>query len=122
MGFTFKIGQLTTIIEEGRKQSHVEDLKHDEAPADGSPTDYTNSRWPSYTGWGEFCDDLEIDPDYLVPDHPGYKKIDREFKALIDDRYEKFKGDELHGGRIAWMKYWTDWAIENCSKPVLLNR
>ena len=31
----------------------------EEAPADGSPTDHTNERWPSYSGWADLQRDCE---------------------------------------------------------------
>jgi hypothetical protein len=30
--------------------------RHDSAPAFGEPTDFTNSRWPSYSAWSNFAD------------------------------------------------------------------
>jgi len=39
----------------------VAEIKHDNAPAFGEPTDYTNVRWPSYSSWAIFCEFAELE-------------------------------------------------------------
>lgn len=123
MGFNLTIGELSyEVDEEGTKCPCVHEVKHAKAPRDGSPTDGTNKRWPSYTAWGDFCDFIEIDPDFFIPEHPGYRKIDDTFKHLVDKAYKKFHGkSKLHDGRLEWLHYWTCWAFKKCKQPVLLN-
>jgi hypothetical protein len=123
MGFNLTIGELSFYIdEEGEKRSTVNEVEHKDAPRDGVPTDGTNKRWPSYTGWGSFCDYIGIEDDYFIPEHPGYKKIDAEFKSKVDNAYKRLYGKNPDQDvRLAWLKYWTDWAIENCKNPVLHN-
>jgi len=122
-------------------------VRMDDAPAFGEPTDYTNERWPSYTSWYEFCKYAKIlhAMYYMVEDgssgnirggHPGAFPINKEFKEAIDTAYNRLKmqaktldpdadifDTELGGAwaRIQWLKYWTDWALENCEHPVLTN-
>lgn len=122
LGFNLSIGELTHYIDEGGiKRTTVKKVKHPKAPRDGVPTDGTNQRWPSYTGWGSFCDFIEVSDNYFIPSHPGYKKIDKRFKKVVDLAY-KLKGQNSdHDPRLEWLKYWTDWAIENCENPVLHN-
>jgi len=117
------------------------------APAFGEPTDYTNERWPSYTSWYNFCEYAKILPTmyYMNIDgsfgnfrggHPGAFPINKEFKEAIDTAYNRLKMQaktldpdadifetDLGGAwaRIQWVKYWTDWALENCTTPVLVN-
>lgn len=123
MGFILTIGELEHYVDEdGDKRTTVKEVCHDNAPADGSPTDCTNKRWPSYIGWGEFCEYIGVEDDFFIPEHPGYIKITKKFQAEVHRLYDKYHGkNEDHNGRLAWLKYWTDWAIENCSNPVLHN-
>lgn len=122
MGFNLSIGELIHYIDdEGTKRTTVEEVEHSQAPRDGVPTDGTNKRWPSYIGWGDFCDFITVNSSYFIPNHPGYKKIDKDFKNIVDKAY-KLKGKNSdHDPRLEWLKYWTDWAIKNCKNPVLHN-
>lgn len=92
------------------------------APAEGLPTDRTNSRWPSYSGWANFVTDTGLSDVFaeLMPDHPGVGKI----KLRHLERIESVNPDkiaEYNKGRLEWLKYWVRWAILNCSNPVIVN-
>jgi hypothetical protein len=55
MGYTITIGQADIEWDCDRVTIIAQSRYNDRAPAFGEPTDYTNSRWPSYSGWGNFC-------------------------------------------------------------------
>lgn len=116
-----------------------------EAPAFGEPTDNTNSRWPSYTAWWDFCEFVGIthimydERGNMRGDHPGSFPINKEFKDEVDAAMVRLKekypnavasyGEnendipEENGAmcRLTWLQFWTDWALENCKMPVLAN-
>ena len=158
MGYTLTIGQLETTIEYEGLESYIrndaETAKLDTAPAFGEPTDYTSTRWPSYSSWANAMRfvglyDLMFNEDFgLIRKHPDCVPLVKEHKEIIDkaykDFYEKYpnckagyspKTNESKGiyedpewpiengmaTRLEWLKYWVDWALENCSKPVFYN-
>lgn len=55
MGYTLTIGEAEIEYDEDVARIRAQGMKLDDAPADGTPTDYTNSRWPSYSAWADFC-------------------------------------------------------------------
>lgn len=146
MGYTITIGELEV-------EKHPEDamecaglhfgakgVKHESAPAFGEPTDYTNSRWPSYSAWDGFLRDVGLWPvfyrdGHLIGGHPGVRLITADMKAEVDNALERFvaanpnlvaqfeEGKPLQGSlcRLQWFKYWIDWALENCETPVIAN-
>lgn len=148
MGYSLSIG-------EAKEIQHPADLDNDSsayvetevmiindpaAPAFGDPTDYTNERWPSYTGWWDFCTfagilDIMFENDSIIGGHPGYFVITKKFKKAIDDALDKFMNNypdaesrynterpqDYHLCRLLWLKYWTDWALLNCKKPIFKN-
>jgi len=126
MGYTIKIGEATIVDFEGYISAGVKDEHHDCAPADGSPTDFTNHRWPSYTAWGDFARaaglyDLFFDAEEgLMREHPGRYKIEQKHvDAILAAKLES--SDTLNAGRLAWLQYWAKWALENCKVPTLYN-
>lgn len=128
MGFNFKIGQLTQSIEEGETIYDVQEVRLDNAPADGSPTDYTNARWPSYSAWHEFTNATALHMLFghkvgeLIPEHPGYAMLTKRHQVMINTAYAR-KGTipEEHHGRLEWLKFWVDWALANCKEPAFVN-
>jgi len=158
MGYTLTIGQLTTEIENEGLESYIrndaEAARLDNAPAYGEPTDFTNSRWPSYSSWADamrYVDlyDLFFNKETgLIRQHPGCVPLVKEHKEIIDAAYTAFykKYPNAKAGyspkineherifedpdwpmynnmatRLEWLKFWVDWALENCSKPVFYN-
>jgi len=123
------------------------DESHEDAPAFGEPTDHTNERWPSYGSWHNFCEyanlfDVFYDENRnLRCGHPWAMPITKEMKKRIDRSYMQIKGkfpnvvasfekgelsdEEFDANaamcRIKWLKYWVDWSLENCRRPVLSN-
>ncbi len=160
MGYNLSIGEAEIeydIYEDDHRESlvrvGVKSERHDDAPAFGEPTDYTNARWPSYTQWHEFCKLTQLkDVFYQGNDfcggHPGVFPITKNFQHLLHlalkahkMRYPKTvasyereseitengsytENDFMADGcmcRLEWLIYWTDWALENCDKPVFCN-
>lgn len=141
MGYSLIIGE--HIVEQAEDYTHqtAQVVSLPTAPAFGEPTDYTNQRWPSYTGWREFSEFCELLPlmfdrsDSLIAEHPGYTVLTKEHKEEIDEAYKRFydlypnavatfKSDKLvdhYACRLEWLKFWVDWALENCKNPVFMN-
>ena len=127
----------------------AESVRRDDAPAFDEPTDYTNERWPSYSAWFDFCEQVDLLPAIFSMDdndnctgslrggHPGFFPITKAFKAAVDEAYDNWKERypnvvasyadyETHPEngamcRLEWLKYWTDWALENCKMPIFAN-
>ena len=154
MGYTLKIGQLEKVVDEDYHYDSAKSFRLENAPAFGEPTDYTNSRWPSYSAWHNFSrfvdlEDLFYNKDTgLIRKHPGCVVLTQEHKKEIDEAYQKFyqkypdcrpgyspninesKGiyedkswpeENSYAVRLEWLKFWVDWALENCSESVFYN-
>lgn len=120
---------------------------HDEAPAFGEPTDHTNSRWPSYSSWADFCEYTNLydvfynESGNLHGGHPGVMPVTKDMKVRIDKAYMLLKGkfpnviasfdkgelsdEEFEANaamcRMKWLQYWVNWSLENCRQPVFAN-
>ena len=146
MGYTLIIGEPHVEIDKEINYASIEvkDVKIKEAPSFGEPTDCTNSRWPSYTGWSDFCRfvglyDMFFDKEYgLIYEHPGVAPVLPIHKEKIEKAMIQFKKDypnsiagysdkhdwpESNGylARLEWLKYWIDWSLINCKQPVFKN-
>lgn len=158
MGYTLIIGELKTFVEQDGLDSRIinraEEVIHKTAPAYGEPTDYSNSRWPSYSSWADAMRfvglyDMMFDEETgLMRNHPDCVPLVKEHKEIIDKAYKEFyekypnckagyspKINEKEGiyedaewpeennyaTRLEWLKYWVDWALENCKIPVFYN-
>lgn len=157
MGYTLKIGELTSeIVKEGLESyinNNVVCVSNDKAPAFDEPTDYMNERWPSYTSWHSAMyfvgleDFMYNKESGLLRRHPGCFPLVVEHKEIIDKAYQEFykKYPNCKAGyspkeladftvedkdwpeennwacRLEWLKYWVDWALENCKNPVFYN-
>ena len=146
MGYSLIIGERLKVSETEFDEDYTyitaEDVKLDNAPAFGEPTDYTNERWPSYSAWHDFCKvsglfDLFYEENgHLRGGHPGLFTIDNEFKDKVDWAHKRLKmqyktieesadifDTEIGAAyaRVQWLKFWTDWALENCKNPVFVN-
>lgn len=147
MGYSFTIGQL--VIEKQEENGldsdcinfSAESKTLDYAPAFGEPTDFSNTRWPSYSAWTDFTKDAglyHIFYDHydkkLIGGHPGVRLVTKELcdvvqEALIKRRtdypnsVEQFEGENSDGVlcRLIWLDFWLRWAFENCETPVLAN-
>jgi len=145
MGYTLKIGEaiIDFDLEFNTVSVNVKDVKLDNAPAFGEPTDYENERWPSYIAWGEFMRNsntefiFKNEEDGLLREHPGVFPIKVEHQIEINNAYHVFKAKypnakaEFSGEntptedgvlcRLEWLKFWIDWTMENCENPVFYN-
>ena len=145
MGYNFTIGEavIHTFDDDGLESScriGARGEHHDAAPAFGEPTDHTNQRWPSYTGWFEFCKatglmDVFYCDKRINGGHPGVFPVTREMQVMVDTAMTRLRGlypnasatydnDDLIEGnlcRLTWLKYWVDWSLENCDQPVVAN-
>ena len=154
MGYTIRIGNAVPYHdkEDGCLSAgwRVEGAKHDDAPAFGEPTDYTNERWPSYSAWAESMKALGLHDlflgrdsgEALMQNHPGCAMLTPEHAKTIKDAVAKRRrangnrpagflydikgnptgldGDE-HLARGEWLTYWVSWAVENCETPAIYN-
>ena len=130
MGYTLRIGQATSKVvnvkdNDGWYETRwtVEPMRIDNAPADGSPTDYTNSRWPSYSAWTDFTKDVGLydlfyGEEGLLANHPGCAQLTQ---AHLDKMLAAKCVDPINQGRLDWLQFWAKWAVENCSKPAIAN-
>lgn len=119
MGFNLIIGEATADGEHAK----IRRLKN--APADGVPTDYTNQRWPSYTGWTDFYNTVGLKDLFerrILRDHPGFVLLQQSDKDEIDRAYQSIKlFPAEHQVRLEWLKFWVEWALTNCEKPIFYN-
>jgi len=153
MGYNFTIGNASVYYNQEDEYCKIEaeSARSDNAPSFGEPTDCTNERWPSYSGWHNFCrvtnlHDLFFNEENgILRDHPGCVPLSIRHKKEIDKSYKLFRSKypnvvaeysskilndipdenwpEENGAlcRLEWLKYWVDWALENCEKPVFEN-
>lgn len=151
MGYSLTIGEAVMEAipgdewGDGYLHISVEEVTHDEAPAFGEPTDHRNTRWPSYSSWSQFAEftgleDVLLDPesnDNIRGGHPGHFLLTQAFKDDVDiamERFMKMYPDAIasydnyeerpYDGelcRLTWLKYWVDWALENCQIPIFAN-
>ncbi len=142
MGYSLIIGEAINInVDDLNLKVDVAEIIDMNSPAFGEPTDNTNSRWPSYTAWWDFCefvglrDKMFDETDNIHGGHPGYFLITEDFKNAVDfahkrhmmrykdaiAEYDTDRPQDYHLCRLVWLKYWTDWAFENCEIPIFKN-
>lgn len=149
MGYSISIGQLEVNINEDGLDSYISlDVASralSGAPAYGEPTDHMNSRWPSYTSWSDSMNflglqDFMFDQDTgLMREHPGTFPLTPDHKSILDEAYtdfylkypnakagyndedENWPEENGYACRLEWLKFWIDWALANCDKPVFHN-
>lgn len=146
MGYSIIIGE--HIPSDGEDLSWAQSVRLDEAPAFAEPTDHTNERWPSYSGWADFLEAVGLtylsprtggyatDPDCppLMEEHPGSMPvlpIHLERIEAAKEAYHKRIGLEKLPGwgegqdpqlaRLDWLVFWVRWALKNCKNPVCAN-
>lgn len=112
MGYNLSIGEAVIVWDECQVRIEVETVWLDDSPAFGEPTDHTNERWPSYTGWSDFCRGLDImnvmfnsrnggcgelevaEGIYVYPliqDHPGSAPITKHHVQLVEDAVRRYR-------------------------------
>lgn len=147
MGYTITIGELEVekqpedAMECSGLNFDAKGERHENAPAFGEPTDYTNSRWPSYSVWRAFMTavglyELFYDEGHLIGGHPGVRLVTKPMAEKVSralSAYRVLHPDaiaELREGapeesgwlcRLIWLEYWITWAVDNCETPVIAN-
>lgn len=145
MGYTITIGELevTKSPEDGLDSVCIgfdaKGARHDGAPAYGEPTDYTNSRWPSYGVWSNALarfglKDVFFCEGHLIGGHPGVRLVTPELAGAVSAalaayrvRFPEAKAEmdvddeSADMARITWLDYWLTWALANCETPVIAN-
>jgi hypothetical protein len=111
MGYTLKIGEAMVDWERDYVRIWAEDAQSEDAPAFGEPTDHTNSRWPSYSGWSDFaavigiteimfeernggCRELQIGDECvgcLIQEHPGAAPITEKHLEYIEAKVNAYR-------------------------------
>ncbi len=121
MGFNLTIGEA---IKDGDRIA-AKVVRLNNAPADGVPTDRTNQRWPSYTGWTDFYEAVGLKEMFekdILSHHPGFVELKQKHKQNVDFAYRSIRNFHPdHQPRLEWLKFWIDWALENCKRPVFVN-
>lgn len=117
MGYDISIGE-KMVGSEGDVFVATLELKN--APADGVPTDHTNTRWPSYSGWQLLMDECNLPYELFIGQHPGYVKVTKQHQELVDLAIlEPVSACNIP--RLNWLKFWIDWSLENCKEPIITN-
>ena len=104
MGYTLTIGELEVNYDQDDEYPDIHlgarAERHDNAPAYGEPTDYTNARWPSYTSWHEFTRFVGLEELFFSDDrgdcligrqHPGCVPLTERHRREINAAYEAHK-------------------------------
>lgn len=104
----------------------VEGVTHDTAPAFGEPTDYTNQRWPSYTAWAGFVDDVGLREwhNEKFHRHPGCVGLTQDDVVIVSNALKNYVSkdeEDWNKNRLIWLDYWVRWAVENCETPAIEN-
>lgn len=144
MGYAIRIGELevTKEPEDGLDCSCISfDVKpevDDGSPAFGDPTDYTNSRWPSYSAWSETMQDVGLYSTFfldghLIGGHPGVRLVTPELVAVVAEALRSYKAKNPNAKpeygttegaslcRLIWLDYWLSKSIDTCEVPVIVN-
>lgn len=152
MGYSLTIGN--AVLGEPCPDTHVwsvdvEGFSHPDAPAFGEPTDRTSQRWPSYSGWTDFCTEVGLTKLFydkecgLLSRHPGTFGLTQGHLKTVTEALERRRAvnggkepgfpDETPDGelvengkdgqlaRLVWLEYWVRWALENCERPAIRN-
>ena len=110
MGYTLRIGELNVEYFQDEDDPCIfltaGHLHHDNAPAFGEITDYSNSRAPSYTVWSDFAQFVELyslffgnEPfnkervrdDALLANHPGCVPLTERHRCEINAALASYK-------------------------------
>ena len=79
MGFNLTIGELKVEYSQDDDEPHINvsasGFRHDVAPAFGECSDYTSSRYPSYSVWGEFSKSVGLFSLFYGKDNNAYGKL-----------------------------------------------
>lgn len=151
MGYTIKIGEAEVTIapEENYIYLDVKCCNLDNAPEDIAYSK-ENVRMPSYTDWNDFCMETRLYnfffnlEDGLMRNRPGSFLLNRNHYDIVEKAYNNYittypdaktiKSEEetkvltdeefninYNLNRLEWLKFWIDWALNNCKNPIIFN-
>jgi hypothetical protein len=144
MGYSIKIGNAVLFFSKDYGDLYacwkVESATSDEAPTFicDQMTGNSNSRHPSYSGWGDFCRETGLDNLFykewkgLLYKHPGCVMITEDHYAEVHSALENYQkiateppgfGDTYDPqlARLMWLDFWMRWALDNCETPAIHN-
>ena len=98
MGYSIYIGEGYEVTEDDWTHPTVDEVYLPEAPAfpgDEATNNY-NRRWPSYSAWGNFLEDVGLysvflGPNGLMAEHPGMKPFTQTHAELFDLQLERYR-------------------------------
>ncbi len=105
------------------------------------------SAWHNFAEFVGLKDFFYSNETGLLRKHPGCIPLSEKHKEIVDkaykDFYEKYPNakagysqkqledsvgkdkdwpdENIWAARLEWLKFWIDWALENCDKPVFYN-
>lgn len=104
--------------------------------------------WSDFVEWAGINELFYDEDEGLIREHPGCVPINKKHQAIINEAYDaiKDKYPNVKAGyspkidyanrifkdpdwpiensmmtRLEWLKFWFDWALDNCNKPVFYN-
>lgn len=142
MGYYICIGELRITEQEDEQTKglcYIFDTapqKNDDAPAFGEVlSDYKNERHPSYTAWNQTLRAVGLsswlEEFGLMSGKDGVPKpITKKHVSDVNNAYTSYTSEnpeitpcfdlsdkEAYLARLVWLKYWINWAYENCANP-----
>lgn len=147
MGYNLQIGELQVdITNDGRESivnltAETQNGRQESFLNVGELTDGTNMRWPTYTSWKNFTRNSDLYEFFfdksngLMRTHPGTFPLCEEHRKIVNEKYDEFINKYPNAQctyetdndidatlvRFEWLKYWVNWALDNCKRPVFYN-
>lgn len=139
MGYSIRIGEETSFVEDGYTFKDVQRIEHRDAPTFefDEMTGNSNYRSPSYSTWRDFVKTVELDElfDELMEYHPDTVKLTWDHYDEVEHALGKFENkypniqptfasDDIsaHYARLIWLEWWMKYTLENFTNPVFHNR
>lgn len=117
-------------------------------PTDGSNSRWPSyTAWHGFTRFVDLEDLFYSKETGLLREHPGCFPLTKEHKEIVDKAYKAFyekypnckagfspnandifseedkdwPEENTWAARLEWLKYWVDWSLTECKKPVFYN-
>lgn len=126
MGYTLTIGNAKLAKDADYLRIDVDEVELPDAPLN-SNDDHSNSIGPSYTTWSNFAaraglkDVFFGEVDGLLRPHPGAVLLTPAHLDAFKAAKLPKTADEWDYKRLAWLIWWTEWALANCEFPTFKN-
>lgn len=126
MGYNLTIGNAVLCKDDGYLRIDVVDVMLEEAPVNSSD-DQSNSCSLSYSTWGEFAKKAGLHDvffngdDGLIAHHPGTVLLEQKHLDAFKAAKLPKTADEWDRRRLAWLIFWSEWALANCEFPAFDN-